>query len=162
MFILCFSGGLVSLYLRRWGGVTLLVVTSIQRPFRLKPSGECHSALPLSGPSVISLFDKNPETQTQEEVAVPLKTSSVLWQTLTQKCQITNSRSVVPYLTSAWPCLPPRPTGKYMCYTQITLCVPLNFSYYWWLCWLAWDLPFIIVVFWDQEGSVTELDHRSR
>lgn len=54
----------------------MLVATSIQHPFRLKPSSECHGALPLSGPSVISLFDKNPETQTQEEVAVPLKTFS--------------------------------------------------------------------------------------
>lgn len=125
---------MVSLYLCGGGGLTSFVGTCIQHPFRLKPSSERHAALPLSGPTVISLFDKNPETWTQEEVAVPLKTFS---------CPLTDShtemsnnrfqeRHVISYLYAVlsapaahWEvhvlCLDNPPPSRPL---------PLNFSYY--------------------------------
>lgn len=72
------------------------------------------------------------------------KPSPALWQAHKQsRCQITDSRSVTPYLASLRSCLPPQPTGECMYCAQITLSPPslLTLSYYWWLHWLVWDLP---------------------
>lgn len=100
----------------------------------------CHSLCPASQMSLIKIQ----RLWFKRKAQCPQKPSPVLWQTLTQsRCQITDSRSVTPYLPSLRPCLPPRPTGKYMCCSQITLLLPylLTLSYYWWLHWLVWDLP---------------------
>lgn len=111
-----------------------------------------------TGPTVISLFDKNPETWTQEEVAVPLKTFS---------CPLTDShtemsnnrfqeRHVISYLYAVlsapaahWEvhvlCLDNPPPSRPL---------PLNFSYYWWLHHLVWVLPFVVVMYRGQQGSI--------
>lgn len=104
------------------------------------PSSESSAAHPLSALSQISLIKPRLGLKTKRQC--PQKPSPALWQTLTRsRCQITDSRLVAPYLASLQPCLPPRPTGKCMCCSQITPPYPLTFSYYWWLHWLVGDLP---------------------
>lgn len=155
-----FLGGMVSLYLCGGGGLTSLVGTCIQHPFRPKPSSERHAALPLSGPSVISLFDKNPETWIQEEVAVPLKTFS---------CPLTDShtemsnhrfqeRHAISYLYAVLSAPAAHWEVHVLCLDNPppSLPLPLSFPYYWWLHRLLWDLPFVVVMFRGQQGWTTD------
>lgn len=142
----CFSGGLVPLHLCGRGGLTLLDewrLLSIQS--KLTTSSGCHAAQPLCVPCKSDLFDKTQRHALKRQWQCSQNPSPALWQTHSQnRCRISDSRSVTPYLASLRPCLPPRPTGT--CCAQITQPSPtpsflLTLSYYWWLLWLVWDLP---------------------
>lgn len=101
---------------------------------KLTTSTELHAAHSLSAPCKSDLFDKTQRLGLKRKRQCPQKPSLALWRTLTRsRCQITDSRSIAPYLAPLQPCLPPRPTGKCVCCSQITLRTPypVTLSYYW-------------------------------
>lgn len=110
-FLFCLiSGGLVSLNIRGWRGLTVPSKNwNIQSCLESTNSNTSQRTLPFSVPSVTWRPAETQRTWHERRWQCPFKLSPGLWQTLTWgkgACQNTDSRSVMPYLTPLWYCLP--------------------------------------------------------
>lgn len=143
----CFTGGLVSLYLRGRGGLT---APGEPRLFSIY-SVSIQSWPPLVGSRLLSCslcparqtsLIKSRDVDSRGSSSPFQNRSLTLWQTHTRSwCQITVFRNVMPYLASLQLRLPLGAYWDVLCPDKPSIppSFRLTLSYYWWLHWLAWD-----------------------